>query len=180
MEIVVNDTNILIDLFNAGLLPYCRELNAEFRTLDVVIHEVSDAEQHKAIQRIVDDGTLKVYSLSAEQVGVVFQKIAEYEGVCNLSAEDISVMVYAMDNACRLLTGDRKLRDKATLENVKVSGILFTTDVLTKEAVIADDEMAAALQRLLDSNDRLPKRLVRERIEALNGENLDRRGYGLA
>lgn len=98
MEIVVNDTNILIDLFNAGLLPYCKKLNLEFRTLDVIINEIEDAEQYAAIQSIIDEGTLSVYSLSGEQVGNVFRKVAEYQGVCNLSVEDISVMVYAIDN----------------------------------------------------------------------------------
>ena len=167
MEIVVNDTNILIDLFNAGLLPYCKKLNLEFRTLDVIINEIEDAEQYSAVQSIIDEGTLTVYSLSGEQVGTVFQKVAEYQGVCNLSVEDISVMVYAIDNNCRLLTGDKKLKDKATLENVKVSGILFLTDMLTQEAVISNNEMASALKRLLNSNNRLPKKLIKERIDAL-------------
>ena len=167
MEIVVNDTNILIDLFNAGLLPYCKKLNLEFRTLDVIINEIEDTEQYSAVQDIIDEGTLTVYSLSGEQVGTVFQKVAEYQGICNLSVEDISVMVYAIDNDCRLLTGDKKLRDKATLENVKVSGILYLTDMLTQEAVIGNDEMASALERLLSSNNRLPKKLIKERIDAL-------------
>lgn len=167
MEIVVNDTNILIDLFNAGLLPYCKKLNLEFRTLDVVINEIEDTEQYFAIQSIIDEGTLTVYSLSGEQVRIVFQKVAEYQGICNLSVEDISVMVYAIDNDCRLLTGDKKLRDKATLENVKVSGILYLTDMLTQEAVIDNNEMASALERLLNSNNRLPKKLIKERIDAL-------------
>ena len=110
MEIVVNDTNILIDLYNAGLLPYCKKLHLEFRTLDVVINEIEEEEQLRGIQRIIDEGTLKVYSLSGEQMITVFQKIAEYEGACNLSAEDISVMVYAIDNNYHLLTGDKTLR----------------------------------------------------------------------
>lgn len=167
MEIVVNDTNILIDLINAGLLPYCKKLNLEFRTLDVIINEIEDTEQHSVVQSIIDEGTLAVHSLSGKQVGTVFQKVAEYQGVCNLSVEDISVMVYAIDNDCRLLTGDKKLKDKATLENVKVSGILFLTDMLTQEAVISNDEMASALERLLNSNNRLPKKLIKERIDAL-------------
>ena len=74
MEVVVNDTNILIDLFNAGLLPYCRKLNLEFRTLDVVINEIEDSEQHAAVQRIIDEGTLAVYSLSSEQMGNVLRR----------------------------------------------------------------------------------------------------------
>ena len=48
MEIVVNDTNILIDLFNAGLLPYCKQLNLEFRTLDLIMNEISVVEQREA------------------------------------------------------------------------------------------------------------------------------------
>ena len=167
MEIVVNDTNILIDLFNAGLLPYCKKLNLEFRTLDVIINEIEDTEQYSAEQSIIDEGTLSVRSLSGKQIGTVYQKVAEYQGICNLSVEDISVMVYAIDNDCRLLTGDKKLKDKATLENVKVSGILFLTDMLTQEAVISNDEMASALERLLNSNNRLPKKLIKDRIDAL-------------
>ena len=167
MEVVVNDTNILIDLFNAGLLSHCRKLDLEFRTLDVVINEIEDSEQHAAVQRIIDEGTLAVYSLSSAQVGNVLRRVAEYHGVCNLSVEDISVMVYAIDNDCRLLTGDKVLREKATLENMKVSGILYLTDMLTEAAVIGNDEMACALERLLASNNRLPKKLLKERIEAL-------------
>lgn len=167
MEIVVNDTNILIDLYNAGLLPYCKKLNLDFRTLDVVINEIEDSEQYSAVQSIIDEGTLSVYSLSGEQVGTVFQKVAEYSGVCNLSVEDISVMVYAIDNNCRLLTGDKTLKDKATLENIKVSGILFLTDMLTRESIVDDEEMITALEHLLSSNNRLPKKLIKERIETL-------------
>lgn len=80
MEIVINDTNILIDLYNAGLLPYCKKLNLDFRTLDVVINEIEDSEQYAAVQSIIDEGTLCVCSLTGEQVGTVFQKVAEYNG----------------------------------------------------------------------------------------------------
>lgn len=171
MEIVINDTNILIDLYNAGLLAYCKKLNLDFRTLDVVINEIEDSEQYTAVQSIIDEGTLSVYSLSGEQVGTVFQKVSEYNGVCNLSVEDISVMVYAIDNNYRLLTGDKKLKDKATLENVKVSGILFLTDMLTQEGDIDCGEMINALERLLSSNNRLPRKLIKERIETLKRLN---------
>ena len=167
MEIVVNDTNILIDLYNAGLLPYCKKLGIDFRTLDLIINEIENEEQFVAIQHIIDEGTLKVHSLSEKQIGVVFEKVAEYQGACNLSVEDISVMVYAIDNKCRLLTGDKKLKDKALLENVEVSGILYLTDMLTQKGVIPEEEMANALKKLLESNSRLPQRFLKDRINAL-------------
>lgn len=167
MEIVVNDTNILIDLYNSGLLPYCKRLNLEFRTLDVVMNEIEVPDQQKAIQSIIDDGTLTVFHLSGAQIGTVLQKVAEYQGVCNLSVVDISVMVYAIENNCRLLTGDKKLKEKAILENVNVSGILFLTDMLMTDSSISNAEMITALEKLLSSNNRLPKNKIKERINTL-------------
>ena len=93
--------------------------------------------------------------------------IGEYDGNCNLSPEDISVMVYAKDNNCRLLTGDKTLRAKAIIENIQVSGVLYLTDLMTKENVIDSCEMAKALELLLSSNCRLPHKLIQERIDWL-------------
>lgn len=167
MEIVINDTNILIDLFNAGLLDYCKLLSIDFRTLDVIMEEITNEEQRVAVNKLVAEGTLKICSLTGEQVAKVYEKISLYEGICNLSPEDISVMVYAIDNKCRLLTGDKTLRDKASLENIMVSGILYLTDMLTQNQVVNPNQMIHALEHLLKSNGRLPKNLIRERIEGL-------------
>ena len=168
MEIVVNDTNILIDLYNAGLLPHCKGLGLDFRTLDVVMNEIEVKEQLEAVGQLVAEGTLTVDSLSSNQVERVFQMIREYEGNCNLSPEDISVMVYAKDNKCRLLTGDKTLRAKAIIENIQVSGVLYLTDLLTKASILSYAEMAEALKLLLSSNSRLPRKLIQERIDWLN------------
>ena len=35
------------------------------------------------------------------------------------------------------------------MENIKVSGVLYITDLLTKEGIIEKEEMASALERLL-------------------------------
>ncbi len=50
---------------------------------------------------------------------------------------------------------------------VVVNDTNILTDMLTEAAVIGNDEMACALERLLASNNRLPKKLLKERIEAL-------------
>lgn len=65
----------------------------------------------------------------------------------------------------------KKLKEKATLENIKVSGILFLTDMLTKDTDISHDEMINALERLLSSNNRLPKKLIKERIDMLKRQS---------
>lgn len=123
MEIVVNDTNILIDLCNIGLLQYCKELNIDFRTVDFVINEITVDEQKTAIQEIINNGILTVCQLSGEQLMTVFEKIDQFNGVCNLSFVDVSVMIYAKENHCKLLTGDKTLRNRAIMENV---GVFFS------------------------------------------------------
>ncbi len=65
----------------------------------------------------------------------------------------------------------KKLKEKATLENIKVSGILFLTDMLTNNTDISPGEMISALERLLSSNNRLPKKLIKERIDMLKRQN---------
>lgn len=39
MDIVVNDTNILIDLYEYGFPPVGRRMNLEFHTIDMIIYE---------------------------------------------------------------------------------------------------------------------------------------------
>lgn len=170
MEVVINDTNILIDLYQAGLLDYCGKLNIEFRTLDLIMAELVEEHQHQAVLRMVDEGKLHVCELTGLQMGRVANMINDYRGVCNLSVQDVSVLVYAMENNCRLLTGDRVLRSTAEKLDVRVSGILYLTDMMTDQGVIDNRDMAVALVRLLASNTRLPKRLIEERIAKLMPE----------
>ena len=68
MEIDVNDTNILIDLYNAGLLSHCNRLDLDFSTLDVVINEIEERELLVAVEQLSGSGTLRVDHLSSNQV----------------------------------------------------------------------------------------------------------------
>ena len=165
MEIVINDTNILIDLYNSKLLQYCKLLNFDFRTIDFVIHEIEIDEQLEAIQKMIDEGMLKVYSLDGQMMQTVYEKKSLYQDKCNVSITDISVMVYAKVNNCRLLTGDKTLRTTAENENIIVSGILYIIDMLMDK--IDPKDLIDSLELLLQSNDRLPKKLILERIDTL-------------
>lgn len=163
----MNDTNILIDLVKVDLLKFCPLMSLEFHTLDVIVEEVEDYEQRRAVDALVADGALKVRSLSGKQMVTVIEKVEEYEGKCNLSPQDISVMVYAKENGYRLLTGDKALRNKAIDEDIIVSGILYLTDRMMKDELVNTEEMIAILQRLTEVNKRLPKTAIADRINEL-------------
>lgn len=165
----MNDTNILIDLVKADLLRFCPLMSLEFHTLDVIVEEVEDDEQRRAVNALVADGALKVRSLSGTQMVTVMEKVEEYAGKCNLSPEDISVMVYAKENGYRLLTGDKTLKTKAIDDGVTVSGILYLTGRMMEDNLVTAEEMISILQRLLTVNKSLPKRIIEEKIAELNG-----------
>ena len=53
----MNDTNILIDLAKADLLRLCPLMSLEFHTLDLIVDEVEDDEQRRAVDVLVAEGT---------------------------------------------------------------------------------------------------------------------------
>lgn len=75
MEIVVNDTNVLIDLYGTDLLKFCSQLQLEFHTLDVIVEEVTETSQREAVESLVKEGALKVRSLSGLQMLSVMEKV---------------------------------------------------------------------------------------------------------
>lgn len=170
MEIVVNDTNVLIDFCNIGLLQYCEDLKIDFRTVDFVINEITVDKQKTVVQEIIDKGILTVCQLSGEQLITVSEKMDQFNGVCNLSVVDVSVMIYAKENHCKLLTGDKTLRNRAIMENVDVSGILYLTDMMTAQSVAPKQVMIDSYNRLLSSNTRAPHKLVQQRTDELKSE----------
>ena len=68
MEIVVNDTNIFIDLHSIGLLDQFFELPIKVHTVDFVINELTDKEQFNAISKFIKNGKLNVQSFEADEL----------------------------------------------------------------------------------------------------------------
>ena len=64
MEIVVNDTNIFIDLHSIGLLESFFALPIKVHTVDFVINEITIKEQLDEVNKFVIQGNLNVQSFS--------------------------------------------------------------------------------------------------------------------
>ena len=60
MEIVINDTNIFLDLYDIGLLDTFFRLPIRVHTVDFVVNEISRPNQAQAIQQLIDNGMLVV------------------------------------------------------------------------------------------------------------------------
>lgn len=162
MEIVVNDTNIIIDLHSVNLLESFFRLPITVHTVDFVINEIKNTEQLCSIQRFIDCGLLNVHRFTSGELAEVIALHREANG--NVSLTDCSVWYYAKRNNYILLTGDRQLRMRATSSNVTVRGIIFVFDSLVEHKIITPSYAAEKLEELSQINQRLPQSIIQERI----------------
>lgn len=163
MKIIVNDTNIFIDMHSIGLLPLMCDLPYEIHTVDFVAAELIDEEQRQAFNGLVDNGKIIVDSFTAEEVMEIVSEHSSVSG--NLSIPDCSVCYYAKKHKVPLLTGDRRLRRHAEQISIEVHGILFLFDEMVFNSVIDPVKAAEKLEALIALNSRLPKAAIRERID---------------
>ena len=171
MEIVVNDTEVLIDMYNANLLGLVEHCSIRFHTVDYVLAELHRSPYRRPeIDRMVEDGVLVVHSFSEKENSDLLAYYTRMASQTNLSPTDCAVLKYSKDNGYRLLTGDKKLRNHAEDEGVLVSGILYLVDKFVSEQLIERTVMADRLEQLLHINPRLPKALFKERIKVLRGQ----------
>lgn len=162
MKIIVNDTNIFIDMNRIGLLQSMCRLPYEIHTVDFVAAELIDEGQKKAFEELVGTGKIIVDSFTAEEV---MEIVAEHSSVSgNLSIPDCSVCYYARKHGVPMLTGDRRLRRYAEQLSIEVHGILFLFDEMVANSVISSIDAAKKLEDLIALNSRLPKAVIIERI----------------
>ena len=164
MEIVINDTNIFLDLYDIGLLDDFFQLPIRVHTVDFVINEITHPDQQKVIQQLISKGILFVKDYPATRIPNLYQFNIECGG--NLTLTDSTVIFYAqtLDN-CRILTGDRQLRNRAEERGIIVSGILYVFDQLVEHNLIPPYEASQKLEALFKINTRLPKREIEIRLE---------------
>lgn len=162
MKILVNDTNIFIDLHSVGLLEEMCRLPYEIHTVDFVVAEITDADQRRIFDGLVARGEISVDGFTADEVIEIVEEHSSVSG--NLSIPDCSVCYFARKHKVPMLTGDRRLRRYAEEQSIEVHGILFIFDELVRHDIISTSMAADRLEVLFAINARLPKAEIRERI----------------
>lgn len=112
MKVVINDANILIDLFRLDLIEAFFNLqNLDLQTTDFVFEELHD-EQKDVLQKFIQNQSLMLIESSDDDLNNIFQILSQTKG---LSVEDCSVWYHAKKNSGIFLTGDAKLRNNLLL-----------------------------------------------------------------
>lgn len=164
MEVIVDDTNILIDLANTGLMPKCQGLEISFRTTDMVVSELHNCRQREIISKYIADGGLSVVKIQNDDLMEVVNTYQQLSSSFSLTLADISVMLLAEHLGCRLLTDDKKLIHQAHSRGIEANGILWLTGLMVEKRIVSPLEMADYLHKLMDTNERAPRQLILERI----------------
>ena len=162
MKILVNDTNIFIDLHSVGLLEEMCRLPYEIHTVDFVVAEIADADQRRIFDELVAQGGIFIDGFTADEVIEIVEDHSSVSG--NLSIPDCSVCYFARKHNVPMLTGDRRLRRYAEEQSIEVHGILFIFDELVRHDIISTSMAADRLEELFAINARLPKTEIRNRI----------------
>lgn len=162
MQIVVNDTNLFIDLIHADLIDVFFQLPFEVHTTDFVVGEIEEPEQEEIINQLIGSGRLFVAGSTFDEVEEI---MSLQEAVNRLSVPDCSVWHYSKKYNYTLLTGDNLLRKTALKDQVVVRGLLFIFDELVRLKLITPEVACLKLRLLLETGTRLPKDACDERFE---------------
>lgn len=162
MKIIINDTNIFIDMYSVGLMECMCELPFEIHTVDFVAAELTDPGQKRSFEDLVISGRIVVDEFDSEEMQEI---VAEHSVVSgNLSIPDCAVCYFARKHRVPMLTGDRRLRRYAEQQAIEVHGILFLFDEMVGASVIPAFLAAEKLEELMRLNSRLPRNEISTRI----------------
>lgn len=164
--LIVSDTNIFLDLYDADSLKEFFSLPFKISTTMLVFSEIKGDKQLQALKPFIDSGKLNVEKLTDNEFTHCLNLSLTTPG--DLSITDCSVWQKAKLENAKLITNDRKLRKVAEQDKVEVHGILYIFEELTKNNLISVEKAVKSLSKLIAINKRFPKKEAEQLIENLN------------
>ena len=156
MKIYVKDANLILDLFNGGVLDAWFALAYETVTTSLVMVEIRDKEQKIQLNTLVSDGLLGIEDTTGED----WEKIRKLSLEWSVSIPDASVALLAQKSSACLLTGDGRLRKKSRELGIDVRGILWVLEHLMEQQKITSAAACVALEKITGAGAFLPKEEV--------------------
>lgn len=148
MQLLISDTNIIIDLDVCGLVQKMFDLPYTFTVPDVLY--IEELEEHH--------GELPAYGLQIKTLGAerVDYAVALQTENIKTNANDLFALALAKQEDCPLLTGDGALRDLAAVEQVEIRGTIWIIEQMLQEGILNPDQAKEAFRAMKDSYRRLP------------------------
>lgn len=156
MKLHINDANILMDIVKLDLTEAFLALGFELYTTDFVFAEMEPEQQ----EQLASDTLIKI-GADAVDMTAIFEMMEQHAG---LSFEDCSTWHFAQKMDGILVTGDGRLRKKATAAGLEVRGMIYIIEQIKIQEIIPINICIEKLRLLKELNDRLPINAIDERI----------------
>jgi len=156
MQLLVVDTNVIIDLEVGGICKELFLLSYQIAVPDVLFEQ--ELKEHHANLKELGLKTLALESSTMELV-VGFHKYKE------ISLMDRFVLALALQEEAILITGDRKLRAAAEKENAVLKGTIGLVERMITEGKISVGQASQAQKRMEQGNRWLPQNEFTEMLD---------------
>jgi predicted nucleic acid-binding protein len=159
VEFISSDTNVWIDFEAVDAIEMSFRLSCTYLMwVEAVENEVRSPVGLR--ERLLASGLVSV-QLTEEEFWLADEYTERYSGI---STYDAVALAIAKTREILLMTGDRRLRNAATAEDVEVIGTIGVLDRLLREGLVSRVEYTSCIGALLDANGglvRLPENELR-------------------
>lgn len=159
MRVLVSDTSVLVDLERGALLEAVFNLPFQLTVPDLLYERELKDHGGNALLAL----GLSVSELTDEtlQLAVSYTRSNK-----ELSLPDCFALALAKTNSWTLLTGDAKLRQKASGEQVACHGVLWLFDRMMEHSVLDIPLLRSGLQAMANHpRCRLPRAEIKRRLD---------------
>lgn len=164
MKLFITDTNVFFDLMNIEALPEFFGLDFEICTTDFVVNEILRLEQAEQIKNFIRSKQLTVFTFSSDEI----------DEVVNLKTKrmlrriaDKSVLWKTLQLKCKLLTGDKSLRNEAEENGLEVHGSIWVVMKIVDAKLLSAEKGIELFEKLKIVNGSLPKEEIEKLIKKL-------------
>ncbi len=162
MQLLISDSNILIDLIVVNQIENMFGLPYSFAVPDILFDEELK-EEHSDLLEL----GLSVMTLKMETVAYAFELTDKYT---KPGRNDLFALALAKQELCPLLTGDLDLRNAAESEAVILYGTIWVINQLVRHSLLCVDEARNIYIQMKEKKRRLPWAVAEAHLDEIERE----------
>ena len=147
-QLLISDANVLIDLDEGGLIIELFQLPYALTVPDILF--IDELEFHHG--HLLEHG-LQLKELTSESMTYAQQLVRRYGGP---SVNDCLALALAKQEACPLVTGDKRLRKAADQEHIEKRGTIWLLGQMLEHHLITVQQAEVARDLMRQAGSRLP------------------------
>ncbi|MEA4910078.1 MAG: hypothetical protein VB089_20825 [Anaerolineaceae bacterium] len=147
--VLITDTNIWIDLDYGGLLEFVFQLPYQICAADFAKVEMRDINT-----ALLERRGLHFQGLDGKLVNELYRLRQQKN---TIAVADMAAFLLAREQRAILVTGDRTLTKFASLEGIRVHGVLWLMDEMVRCEILPQLQAAVSLDLMIRHGARLPE-----------------------